>query len=166
MYRLYCHKAPHILGLPALNTTKGQGCTQARAAQASTCDPHHICQITAFAIVDWEFINYIFTIGRNSWIPPVCYGNNLLSVSPKTTSWVKKTRHQTLGHNFTNYNPIFKIFFASGPGSKFATNLFLNIPPHFKHVATLPCEIWMSEKWHHSEIHVHITRSHGSVRVL
>ena len=25
-------------------------------------------------------------------------------------SWVKKTRHQTLGHNFTNYYPIFKIF--------------------------------------------------------
>ena len=27
-----------------------------------------------------------------------------------TTPWVKKTRHQTLGHNFTNYYPIFKIF--------------------------------------------------------
>jgi len=26
------------------------------------------------------------------------------------TPWVKKTRHQTLGHNFTNYYPIFKIF--------------------------------------------------------
>ena len=29
----------------------------------------------------------------------------------KYTPWVKKkTRHQTLGHNFTNYYPIFKIF--------------------------------------------------------
>ena len=26
------------------------------------------------------------------------------------TPWVKKTRHQTLGHNFTNFYPIFKIF--------------------------------------------------------
>jgi len=26
------------------------------------------------------------------------------------TSWVKKTRHPTLGHNFTNYYPIFNIF--------------------------------------------------------
>ena len=28
----------------------------------------------------------------------------------ESTLWVKKTRHQTLGHNFTNYYPIFKIF--------------------------------------------------------
>ena len=26
---------------------------------------------------------------------------------------------------------------------KFATNLYLNIPPHLKHVATLPCEMSM-----------------------
>ena len=39
----------------------------------------------------------------------------------------KKTRHQTLSHNFTNYYPIFKIFFTSGLGSKFATNLCLNL---------------------------------------
>jgi len=62
-----------------------------------------------------------------------------------STSWVKKTRHQTLSHNFTNYYPIFKIFFTSGHGSKFATNSCLNIPSRFKHVAKLPCEIWMSE---------------------
>jgi len=53
----------------------------------------------------------------------------------------KKTIHPTLGHNFTNYYPIFKIFFTSRLGSKFATNSSLNIPPRFKHVATLPCEI-------------------------
>jgi len=29
---------------------------------------------------------------------------------PPYTPWVKKTRHQTLGHKFTNYYPIFKIF--------------------------------------------------------
>ena len=28
----------------------------------------------------------------------------------------------------------------------------LNIPPHLKYVATLPCEIWMSENWQQSEI--------------
>ena len=28
---------------------------------------------------------------------------------------------------------------------KFATNSYLNIPPRLKYVATLPCEIWMSE---------------------
>jgi len=28
-----------------------------------------------------------------------------------TTPWVKKNRHQTVGHNFTNYYPIFNFFF-------------------------------------------------------
>ena len=54
-----------------------------------------------------------------------------------STPWVKKTRHQTLGRNFTNG--------SSRLGSKFATNSCLNIPPSFKHVATLPCEIWMQK---------------------
>jgi len=53
----------------------------------------------------------------------------------------QKTRHQTLGRNFTNYYPIFKIFFTNGLSSKFAINSCLNILPRFKHVATLPCEI-------------------------
>jgi len=57
----------------------------------------------------------------------------------------KKTRHQTLSHNFTNYYPIFKIFFTKRLCSKFATNSYLNISPRLKHVATLPCEIWMSQ---------------------
>jgi len=61
------------------------------------------------------------------------------------TPWVKKTRHQTLDHNFTNYYPIFKNFFTSRLGSKFATNSCLNIPPRFKHVATLPCETRMQK---------------------
>ena len=39
----------------------------------------------------------------------------------------------------------FSNFYTSGLGSKFATNSYLNVPPRFKHVATLPCEIWMSE---------------------
>ena len=29
---------------------------------------------------------------------------------------------------------------------KFATNSYLNIPPHLKRVATLPCEIFMFKK--------------------
>jgi len=40
----------------------------------------------------------------------------------------QKTRHQTFAHNFTKYELIFKLF-TSGLGSKFATNLCLNIPP-------------------------------------
>jgi len=48
----------------------------------------------------------------------------------------------------------FQNFFTSGLSSKFATNWCLNIPPRLKYVATLPCKIWMSEKCHHSEIHI------------
>jgi len=46
----------------------------------------------------------------------------------------------------------FQTFFTGGLGSKFATKTCLNIPPRLKCVATLPCQMWMSEKWHHSEI--------------
>ena len=35
---------------------------------------------------------------------------------------------------------------------KFATKSCLNIPPRLKYVATLPCEIGMSENWQQSEI--------------
>jgi len=35
----------------------------------------------------------------------------------------------------------FQNFFTGRLNGKFATNLYLNIPPHLKRVATLPCEI-------------------------
>ena len=87
-----------------------------------------------------------------SWLLPFCKQNLLLFIQPRwqlrrayvfnhyTVS--QKTRHKTLGHNFTNYYPIFKIFSPADSvvGPKFATNS-LNIPPRFKHVATLRCEI-------------------------
>ena len=43
-----------------------------------------------------------------------------------STLWVKKTRHQTLAHNFTKYRPIFRIFHWR-TRSKFATKVCLNI---------------------------------------
>ena len=52
----------------------------------------------------------------------------------------KKTRHQTLSHNFANYYPIFK-FFSLADSVVNLQQTRLNIPPLFKHVATLPCEI-------------------------
>ena len=65
----------------------------------------------------------------------------------------KKTRHQL--HQLLAG---FQKFFTSGLGSKFATNSCLNIPPRFQHVATLLCEIWMSE------IHIAINgESQGSI---
>jgi len=35
---------------------------------------------------------------------------------------------------------------------KFATNSYLNIPPHLKHVATLPCEISMFKNRNAQEV--------------
>jgi len=46
----------------------------------------------------------------------------------------------------------FQNSFTGRLNGKFATESFLNIPPHLKYVATLPCEIWMSENWWQSEI--------------
>ena len=65
----------------------------------------------------------------------------------------KKQHTKLLSTTSPNINR-FSYFFHwwTGLGSKFATNSCLNIPPRLKHVATLPCEIWMSEKWHQSEI--------------
>jgi len=58
----------------------------------------------------------------------------------------------------------FSNFFTDGLRSKFATNSCLNIPPCLKRVATLPCEIWMSEKWCQVEIGIVINdKSQGSI---
>jgi len=46
----------------------------------------------------------------------------------------------------------FQNSFTSRLTGKFATNSYLNIPPHLKYVATLPCKICMSENWQQSEI--------------
>jgi len=47
---------------------------------------------------------------------------------------------------------------------KFATNSYLTIPPRLKYVATLPCEILLSEKWRKSEICIVINdTSPGSI---
>jgi len=58
----------------------------------------------------------------------------------------------------------FQTFFTDGLSSKFATNSCLNIPPRLKNIATLPFEIWKSEKWRQSEICSVINdKSQGSI---
>ena len=63
----------------------------------------------------------------------------------------KKQDTKLLPITSPNVNRFSKFFHWQFPG-KFATNTYLNIPPHLKYVATLPCEIWMSENWQQSEI--------------
>jgi len=58
----------------------------------------------------------------------------------------------------------FSIFFAGRLSGKLATNSYWNIPPHFKYVAALLCEIWMSENWQQSERCIAINdKSQGSI---
>ena len=68
---------------------------------------------------------------------PVCTS---MSHNFDCTLWFKKTRHQ---NNFTDVLR-----------RKFATKSCLNIPPRLKCVATLPCQIYMLEKWRHSKIFI------------
>ena len=61
------------------------------------------------------------------------------------TPWVKKQDTKLLAITSQTIIRFSNFFFTSQLGSKFATNSCLNIPPRFKHVATLPCEIWMQK---------------------
>jgi len=66
------------------------------------------------------------------------------SVAKKTTPWVKKQDTKLLA--ITSLTIIrFSFFVTSRLGRKFATNSCLNIPPRFKHVTTVFCEIWMKK---------------------
>ena len=92
-----------------------------------------------------------FTV--NDWMPLHVYAKKHTN-----KDWrIAKTIHKLHVHReskkqdtkllaITSLNIIrFSIFFSSRLGSKFATNSCLNIPPRFKHVATVPCEIWMQK---------------------
>ena len=58
----------------------------------------------------------------------------------------------------------FSKIFTDRLSGKFATNSYLNIPPHHKYVATLPCEIWMTENWRQSEMCIVMDdKSQGSI---
>jgi len=82
-----------------------------------------------------------------------------------TTPWVKKNKDTKLLPITTpNMNRFSKLFFTDGLGGIFATKSCLNIPPRLKYVATLPCEILLSEKWRKSEICIVINdTSPGSI---
>jgi len=58
--------------------------------------------------------------------------------------FVPKIGTPTYIHNFVNSQQIFTILSLAHTG-KFPIKLLLNIPPHPKRVATLPCEIWISK---------------------
>jgi len=68
-----------------------------------------------------------------------CTGTNTVTAitTTMTTLWVKKV-----------CQGVFVITFPAALSKKFAIKWLLKIPQHPKCVATLPCEILMSEKWH------------------
>ena len=46
----------------------------------------------------------------------------------------------------------FQKFFTGRLTGKFATNSYLNIPPHLKRVATLPCDIYFQKNRNAQEV--------------
>ena len=77
----------------------------------------------------------------------------LFSLLGLLTLWVKKQGTKLLPITLPNINR-FPFFFADILSGKCVPNSYLHIPPHLKYVATLPCEIWMSENWWESEIYI------------
>jgi len=58
----------------------------------------------------------------------------------------------------------FRNSFTDRLSDKFATDWYLDSPPHLKYVATLFCETWMSVKWRQWEICIVINdKSQGSI---
>ena len=95
------------------------------------------------------------TLSHQLFLPP--HNSSFLTEDTHThpfniyTPWVKKTRHQALSHNFTNYYPILKIFSLKDSVVNLQQTLF-------KNSTTLEtCRyttLWNMNvtKWHHSEI--------------
>ena len=79
----------------------------------------------------------------------------------KTTLWVKKDT-KLLPITSPNTNRFSNFFSLTDSVVNLQQNR-LNIPPRLKHVASLPCEIWMSEKWCRSETCIVIKESQGSI---
>ena len=73
---------------------------------------------------------------RNLSRAPYCISQSCCNASSRPLCHTHPQRFQG-----RKQGPDFQKIFISRLGSKFATNLCLNIPPRFKHVATLPCEI-------------------------
>ena len=99
-----------------------------------------------WAVGCWR--GYVWSEVQSCMQPSWCHCHSLSLASVKSRLILpfytvsQKKRHQTLSNNFTNYYPIFKIF--SLKDSVVNLQQTLKIPPRLKHVATLPCEIWMS----------------------
>jgi len=85
------------------------------------------------------------------------------------TPWVKKDTNSCpqLPQMLTD----FQNSFTNRLSGKFATNSYLNIPPHLKCVATLPCEISMFKNRHAQELieancHVRLSHSKNCFKIL
>jgi len=96
---------------------------------------HHNIKIQFVRIRDFPYQIFLYIYTGRFWLSVHIY-----------TSWVKKDTkllpiilHQMLTD--------FHSSFTANLSSKFATKLSLSIPPHLAYVATLPCEISVSENW-------------------
>jgi len=72
-----------------------------------------------------------------------CYAttSSICSRLLTTTPWVKKTRHQTLGHNFTNYCARTSFWKPSG------FNNYIHLPSHMSTCTCHPSDVFTVYVW-------------------
>jgi len=117
----------------------------------------HTKTVLAISLLQYLLV-WKFRLAGRCWL---CWHYN--AVFFYTVSQKKQNIKPLLPITSQNNNR-FSNFFTDGLSSKFATNSCLNIPPRLKHVATLPYEIWLPEKWHQCEICIVINdKSQGSI---
>ena len=75
----------------------------------------------------------------------VCLANGIYIVSQKNKTLNSCPKLPQMLTDFHNY-------FTVRLTGKFGTQSYLNILPHLKYVAALPCEVCMSENWQQSEV--------------
>jgi len=91
-------------------------------------------------------------------------GKNVLRTSLHSHRELKKQDTKLLPITLPNINRFSKFYTTGRLSGKFATNSYLNIPPNLKCLASLPCEIRMSENWWESEICIVINdKRQGSI---
>jgi len=114
--------------------------------------------------LETEHVQMIWWQSCRFWTPIHTADGAEADGTRRSTLWVKKQDTKLLPITSRNINRFSNFFFTDGLGSEFSTNFCLNIPSRLKHVATLPCEIQMSEKRRQFEICIVINdRSQGSI---
>ena len=134
-------------GLPGAQQTVSKALAVKKLVLNSVAD-------TMYTVHLVKNLRFIMTYYRHAYGIICLMYNNLFccNLFVGYTPWVKKQDTKLFPITSPRVNRCTKLF-RYRLVCKFPTNLCLNIPPHLKCVATLPCETWMSENWRQSEMY-------------